>query len=619
MTTDSLPTLSIRGLPPDLGKKIAEAIPGLRWRSQGLHIPYNAAGYLKLVLDGTGLRLTEQWKPAAPRLYTWPEIEKQLRDAGHLRPFVYDFLLPLQREAITFGWSLPGFHLWHPMGAGKTLSSLVWLSTAATTPRLIVTRAPSRIQFAREVMRFTDFKPYVVLPDSERRRPRKGLEASLFEIRMRSYEHTLTSYLDATPHNAVVITAWDTLEVVAAVFKTRTLGAVVFDEIHRGKSSKRWSSRVLSELPDDLLEASTLRNRQATEAQQLGGFITEDDDGTRTMILPQENVSTYAARLARRADRRLGATGTPVKDRRRDLASQLDLIEPGQWGSMTAWLDRYADRKPGVYAGYDTTGASNSAELAARLARVVHHVDSSVSRAQLPAKRRESRYVPVGQQDKASGFTQAQRAETVKRGAMAVLEMELMRAAATKRTYSLNLIKELVENNGKVVVFTGRRADAEALGAEINKKLKVTSWWAHGATSATQRQGIVDDYMSHPGPCVLVATGQSFGESLNLQDTDAALFVMLPWTPGDLAQWEGRFARFGQKRPVTIYFLIAEDSADEHVASVLIDKIASVEAVANDSDYAGTRSALGGIDNEEAVLDSILALLQGSSYDDEDA
>jgi hypothetical protein len=64
--------------------------------------------------------------------------------------------------------------------------------------------------------------------------------------------------------------------------------------------------------------------------------------------------------------------------------------------------------------------------------------------------------------------------------------------------------------------------------------------------------------MEHPGPCVLVGTGDAFGEAINLHDTDAALFVMLPWTPGQVRQWEGRFCRLGQKRPVVVYYVVAE-------------------------------------------------------------
>ena len=179
----------------------------------------------------------------------------------------------------------------------------------------------------------------------------------------------------------------------------------------------------------------------------------------------------------------------------------------------------------------------------------------------------------------------------------------------------MGLIEDHVSSGHKLCVFTGRRRDVDRMGERINrqplvKKRNVTVWAAHGGTSATDRQKVVDDYMAHPGPCVLVGTGEAFGESLNLQDTDAALFVQLPYTPGALRQWEGRFCRLGQKRPVVIYYVIAEDTVDEHVASILIDKLDAVEQVSKDNELAEAKSVLGGTDDEEALLNSIFEKME---------
>jgi SNF2 family DNA or RNA helicase len=124
--------------------------------------------------------------------------------------------------------------------------------------------------------------------------------------------------------------------------------------------------------------------------------------------------------------------------------------------------------------------------------------------------------------------------------------------------------------------------------------------------------------MSHPGPCLLVGTGDAFGESINLQDTDAALFVMLPWTPGQVRQWEGRFVRHGMKRPVVIYYVVAEETVDEQVADKLISKLPAVEAVAKDEELAAARAFIAGTDDEEALAESIIAKLMASEGEKED-
>jgi SNF2 family DNA or RNA helicase len=115
-----------------------------------------------------------------------------------------------------------------------------------------------------------------------------------------------------------------------------------------------------------------------------------------------------------------------------------------------------------------------------------------------------------------------------------------------------------------------------------------------------------------------VGTGDAFGESLNLQRTDAAFFVMLPYTPGQLEQWEGRFTRRGQDRPVIIYYVIAEGTVDEHVASILLDKIAGATRVANSGSLSGANEVIAGAEKPEEIVASILAKLADAPDDDDD-
>ena len=143
-------------------------------------------------------------------------------------------------------------------------------------------------------------------------------------------------------------------------------------------------------------------------------------------------------------------------------------------------------------------------------------------------------------------------------------------------------MKEAVGFGQKVVVFTGRRSDCDRLGKEIQSAVNVAVWCAHGGTSTSERDKIRLEYMESTDPCVLVGTGDAWGESVNLQDTDLALFVMLPWTPRSIRQWEGRFSRTGQKRPVLVSYIISRGTVDEHVADILLDKLPAVSTIEDD-------------------------------------
>jgi SNF2 family DNA or RNA helicase len=107
----------------------------------------------------------------------------------------------------------------------------------------------------------------------------------------------------------------------------------------------------------------------------------------------------------------------------------------------------------------------------------------------------------------------------------------------------------------------------------------------------------------------MLASNAVVHNGVNLQDTDLMLIAMLPWTPGQIVQWEGRVARHGQKRPVLIQYLVCEGSVDEHVADVILTKLPAVESVAQDDSVSGLADQLRGSDNEEEILESILGKL----------
>ncbi len=428
----------------------------------------------------------------------------------------------------------------------------------------------------------------------------------------------LPDYLEecrAAARRPFIVVGWEALTANIGRLVALQPGVVIFDESHRGKSTKRWDVVHLPELPDDVVEAREVLGKYTTDARSKDGFIKDTGEEGWKMFVPVLNTAASAAHLARASKKRICTTATPVKDRVRDLWSQLDLAEPNAWGNATAFQDRYCDRKPGIYGGYDTKGSSNLDELNLRLGNVAHILAYEETHRQLPAKRRQSVYIAPGDQCRpASGFP-AELREAKKRGANAMLEVRLAQAASKKRKAVLDMVVDHVSSKHKVVIFTGRKRDCDQLGEDVRKavgKLKqpATVWSAHGEQSVTHRQNIIDEYMDHPGPCVLVGTGHSFGESLNIHDTDAAFFVMLPYTPGQLRQWEGRFTRLGQTRPVVIYYVICEDSVDEHIASILIDKLPAVQKVVKDSELAEAKDVLAGIDpnqTDDEFVDSILA------------
>lgn len=465
---------------------------------------------------------------------------EQLLESRAFLPWVKDILMPHQREILLKALPRCGFSAWSPPGSGKTLCGLLWLAAAGPLPKVVVTKAAARGTWKEEIRKFSRFRPRI-----------------------------LTGTKDVPPirndPRCIYITAWETLIYWKDALLKLGPHSLVMDEIHWAKNPKRVKPIIMP--------------NGRTKFESLG------------------NTASMIAQLTKAAERRFGLTATPIPNRPRDLWAQLDLVEPWQWGSFHQFGERYCAGFKDIY-GWKYDGLSAAEELRERLAWSRSHTDQKAVMENLPSKRRQIVYLDRGEQDKPASVKRDLKAAAKTGDKTSIFEVLLREAATRKRNYVVERVLEAIRCKQKVVVFTGRRKDCEVLGRTIRKKVpkQTKVWCAHGGNATDERDQIRKEYMETEEGCVLIGTGDAWGESVNLQDTDLALFVMLPWTPRSVRQWEGRFSRLGQKRPVLISYVIARGTVDEHVAEILIDKLPAVGTIADDEmiqeiegDFMGTQ------------------------------
>lgn len=576
---------TFNGEPPAAAISEVEALAGPKWiaRSRRLVAPVNVAWRVEQTLTHLGV----DFRVHAPRLpEPLPEVpllpdDMRALPSGMDRPFP-EYLTPYQKDAIRFCASRPGSFCWHSPGAGKTITAIVW---GCHAPGLIVfvTRAAARGTIAKEIRRVTLHKPLVITGEQP---------------------------VEIPEDTRFVVIGWEGLPFHIDALERAKPVSVVFDESHKGKSNKRWIAE--------------------PKRDDEGNAVLREDGGIVVQFKARNNTANAAHRLSICAKRRLATTASPIKDRLRDLWAQLDLVEPRAWGVFKPWAVRYCGARENEWGGLETGGrgpAEVLEELSLRLSFIVHSVPYSVTHADLPAKRRLVTYLG------AESLTKGHDYKAVKggwglNGVEAQAFAKLRSAADMKRSAAVQMVVEAAakdpetDTGGKVVVFTALRKDCEKFHAALESAAKgkgIKTWYAHGDHSPTERDRIREEYMAHPGPCVLVGTGDAWGESVNLQDTDVAFIVMLPWTPGQICQWEGRFARRGQKRPVLIHYLIAEGTYDEIVASMLIDKLPSIERVVGDEELQDFGREIGGIADEAAVMAAMVERLATNEVFEEDA
>ena len=586
---------------------------------------------------------------------------------------------PFQQDAVLWGLRRGSGHFLHPAGAGKTWSGTAW-ALGAPGPILIVTKASVRHHWGRLVQYLTAgaVRPWVSDPHARTRVAWTSPWAYLAACR-------------AQCRRPVVVAAWE--ELGPLMFgregaKTVQIPAMrpswLDDPVARYGWDLEWAEKLMetgqletgrhsagfflrhyapaSVIFDEIDEAKNPRRKD--------WHVTVGGNWRGTN---KENRAAASAGVSANTPRRLGMTATPLPDRTRDLWAQLDLIEPGAWGTYNQFVVRYGLATPNGHGGLDdkgsvfgTPGAEHlAAELLGRLSFVRHIVPESVTRAELPAFRREVIFLqPDSLGRPTAGAAKAVAVASRTGDPKNQAEAELALAASRKRPAILEQLIEEVRAGSKIVIFTGRIPDVHALVAQAARRFKVEPdtltvaeikarlaaadrsdvlveaagqlmgggadsvaraavgpavWHAYGETSAADREERRQAYMAHPGGAIFVAIDAAMGTGVDLQDTDLFIQAMLPWSPRRLIQNEGRGTRFGQRRPVRYRYLVIEGlRREERVVEALLSKLPAVVEVTGSAHIAAAAEDLKGLGNEEAVFATLFGKMGRKTFTPED-
>lgn len=528
-----------------------------------------------LAAKGYDFRWVTPPLPATDPIATAADALARLETLGILRPNQIVMLKPYQVEGVGRAIIRGNFYFDWACGSGKTraaiLRALAW-ALPRKRPIIAASRVADIRKWGREIRQVTTVEPHVWLAKSHRRK---------------RYVET-ADYLRACAASGVtpfVVVGYENLGDALADLKPLQKAFVVFDEIHRVRSHKRWDPTI-------------------------------NPDGTTGFDL-KDNIAAAAMLLAKQAEMRLGMSATMIPDRLRGLWAQLDLVEPWGFGKFYDFCTRYCNAHPGPWGGIDTSGASNVDELVDRLAYIRHHVSQDEVAQHMPPKRRECHWLAAEDLIAPLEGWKSQLKHAEKQGEESAIEAQLAVTASKKRRWVCDAVVDALKCGQKVLVLTGFRKDADALGEMIAKAAPIGAHvgWTHGGYGPEHADVACLDYMwldfevkeRRPGPACLVATGDSIGESQNLQDTDWLLQPHLPFTPGQVTQREGRVARLGQLRPVRITYVIAEGTYDERVASLLLEKLPVVATVTGDAEAGEIAQALKGIDDRESLIAALAA------------
>ncbi len=342
------------------------------------------------------------------------------------------------------------------------------------------------------------------------------------------------------------------------------------------------------------------------------------DLGPRALVLDESHYCKNAAAKRTQAVQRLSAavprdglvlalSGTPVTNRPAELISQLRI------------LGRLEDFGSGARFGQRFRGADAHLRLHWHLrARCfVRRLKADVL-PQLPAKTRA--IVPV-ELDNEAEYRLAERdlvawlrsqpldlRELDAKVAAALRAERLVRcnalkllAARGKLTAALAWIHDFCSSGERLVVFAGHKEIQRAVCARFPNALHIL-----GQDSALAREQALEAFQAADADGsnqLIVCSTDVAGHGLTLTRSSNVAFLELAWTPAKHDQAEDRCHRIGQQDAVNAYYLLAADTIDETISTLLERKRAVIGAVTD-----------GRCEDQDGVLDGLVRELRGAPY-----
>jgi SWI/SNF-related matrix-associated actin-dependent regulator of chromatin subfamily A-like protein 1 len=302
----------------------------------------------------------------------------------------------------------------------------------------------------------------------------------------------------------------------------------------------------------------------------------------------------------------LALTGTPVINRPAELISQLRI------------LGRLEDFGSGVKFGERFRGPDAHLRLHWHLrARCfVRRLKQDVL-TQLPAKTRA--VVPVELDNDAEyrlaerdlvawlrsqpldlGELDAKVAAALRAERLVRLNALKLLAARGKLHSALRWIHDFCSSGERLVVFAHHREIQRALLDHFPGALHILGEDSHAARDAALQEFQAPDDSENQ---LIVCSIEVAGQGLTLTRSSSVVFLELDWTPAKHDQAEDRCHRIGQQDAVNAYYLLAADTVDETISTLLERKRAVIGAVTD-----------GREEDEEGLVDALVRELRGAPY-----
>jgi SWI/SNF-related matrix-associated actin-dependent regulator 1 of chromatin subfamily A len=489
----------------------------------------NEYGFL---LDDTLQGILQQNKPNTKEIATKiPEIEV---------PYIHEKLYSYQQQGISFAAAKDGRCLIaDEMGLGKTIQAIGYMQLNPGIRTVIVCPASLKLNWKREIETWLHKPGLIEVLEGKTAKP-------------------------IHPEASIVIINYDILP--------------------------DWVVTILNWVPSLMItdEAHYYKNSQAKRTKAV-------------------------MKLGKHIDKVLALTGTPIENKPIELYNAIKLINPTIISSKFNFGKRYcAGHHDGF--GWNFNGASNTDELHQLLTStiMIRRLKKDVLKdlpdkqfSVIPMKMSNRTQYDEAEQDLVN-FVKQQMEDNFRKdlrdklGELADMvnvdekQLEGLKnekaskvnqlsriehlkqlAAAGKMKACVNWVEDFIENDQKIILFCTHKSIVNQLMERFGKiAVKID-----GSVPTNKRQEVVDQFQNNPKIKIFVANIDAAGVGYTLTAASNVAFLEFPWTPGKLNQAIDRAHRISQKNTVNAYYLVAENTIDEDIITILDKKTKIINGI----------------------------------------
>lgn len=302
-----------------------------------------------------------------------------------------------------------------------------------------------------------------------------------------------------------------------------------------------------------------------------------------------KNSSTkrFQAAIKLQAGFKLALTGTPVENSLEEIWSLFRFINPGLLGSKESFQKRF------LSATEKEADKGKRGGLKSLVQRFMLRRTKNAVLQELPPRTEQTILVEMTPEE--SAFYEALRRQAItnlsslenhagQRKIHILAEITRLRRACchpalvqkeldipgSKLKTFFHLVDDLLKNNHQALVFSQYIECLRLVRQELDRQ-GISYQYLDGSTPALERKNQVQAFQEGKSSLFLLSL-KAGGSGLNLTAADYVIHLDPWWNPAVEDQASDRAHRLGQKRPVTVYRLIVQNSIEEKILELHKDK-----------------------------------------------